>query len=858
MASLFRSVSVRYWRRHHLRTTLVVASIALGVGACTATRALTGHLDRTRRAATTPLAGFADLHVSNGDSGVPGDLGEQLAKVPGVQTVRPLIVERALVPDLDHQPALLIGIDLMDDAGHPIGDVTINDLNQQSYLRSMLLGRQPVIVGRELGRLIPSETGRFDVLVGGRRHRCACAGTITEAHGPAATLAGRVLVLPCGDAAALLDRPDLVSRFDVTVDPGADLGSVRRNLEALIDGKAQVWSTDAYDQRTQEMFAGLFIGLSLCGAAALVVGLFLIYNTLAVSVAERRRDIGILRAIGATREQIGRLFITEALVLGVMGSLIGLPFGVGVARFALSPMRQVLSDVFFPLEQTRLVVPWSTLSGAWIAGVLTTLAAAIVPALQAACNGPIETIRRTPRIAPLRRLQILAIVLLLASGLACGFFKNRLPAHVGTFGALAPLLAAALIAVPLLAAALARCCVPMIQRVGRLEFRLAMDNLVRDSGRTGLVTAAIAAGVALSLLTAGLIRSNEDAIQKWVDHSIAGDLFVTAGGPLSASGQMAPMPEGVGGLIRECVPEASLLPMCFRYLDWHQGNHSARLLLLALDAPSYFAANKERQPPLPDLDLYQRLSEQPDGTLVSENFAALYGLHAGDRLTLPGSDGPVQLCVLGTVADYSCNRGTVIVDRSRYTAAFHAESVDVFDLYLPAHADREAVRQRIQQSPWGAGQALCVLTRNELRDHITGMVHRLYGLAYSQELVVGIVAMLGVVAALVIAVIQRQRELGLLRALGATRRQLLTTVLGEAIYLGLLGTGVGLVAGIPLEWYTIRLVLIEETGFVFPVLFPWIAAGTVAAITLGSVLLAGLGPGIHTMRLKIVEAIAYE
>jgi putative ABC transport system permease protein len=387
--------------------------------------------------------------------------------------------------------------------------------------------------------------------------------------------------------------------------------------------------------------------------------------------------------------------------------------------------------------------------------------------------------------------------------------------------------------------------------------RLAADNLVRSPGRTGLVITALAAGVALLLQTGGVVRSNEDAIRSWVDQSIAGDLFVTSGGPLSASGQTLPMAEAVGRRLRDAFPEARVVPMRFRYLDWQQAGRATRVLLLALDAGSYYAANRDRSPPIPDLELYRNLN-QPGTALVSENFAALNGVRAGDAVTLPGSDGPVRLRVLGTVADYSCNRGTVIVDRARLGRQFDAGLVDVFDVYLPPGGDPEAVRQGVQQSPLGAEQALCVLTRGEVRRHILGMVHRLYGLAYGQEVVVGIVAVLGMVTALLISVLQRRRELGLLRAVGATRGQVLRSVFAEAAFMGAVGTAVGLLAGLPLEWYTVRVLLFEESGFLCPVRFPWAAAAAVTCLALAGAGVAGLGPALHAVRTGIVEGIGYE
>jgi putative ABC transport system permease protein len=276
--------------------------------------------------------------------------------------------------------------------------------------------------------------------------------------------------------------------------------------------------------------------------------------------------------------------------------------------------------------------------------------------------------------------------------------------------------------------------------------------------------------MALILQTGGVIHGNEEAIRGWVDRCIAGDLFVTCGGPLSASGQLLPMREELGPRIEAEFPGSHAVPMRFRYLAWLRGGHETRIMLLALDARRYVAANRARRPPLPDLDLYRGLAG-PGTALVSENFAVLYGIKVGDVVALLGSDGPVELRVLETVIDYSCHRGVVLVDRSWCRARFDANGVDVFSVGRPPWVGTEAMVRRIQQAPWAAAQAFCVLTRPELCRHLLGMVDRLYGLAYVREVAAAAVAALSVATALLISILQRRRELGLLRAVRAMPAQ---------------------------------------------------------------------------------------
>lgn len=859
MGSLYRTLSLRYWRRRWTRALLVVASIALGVATWVATGILNQTLQRACRRAATPVAGAADFFISNGDVGVPRDLAVELAGVDGIRAAVPLVIQRGVLPDLANEPMLLLGLDL---AARPIDQpgwcVQIHQLTSADLMRAMLLGQKPALVGRELDQRLPPDSPYLNVLVAGQVQRVRRAGTI-EGQGPAATLAGSVLVMDCDTAAALTGRPDHVSRIDLSLLSGTDHDTVRHRLEVMLAGRAQVSTPDNHDQRVQEMLIGLRIGFSLCGAGALLVGLFLIFNTLAFSVAERRRDIGILRCLGATRRQVACLFLGEAGLLGAGGTMFGLCLGVTLAQGCLQPVQEILSDLFLPLRSGQIDVSGGELIGAMVAGLVTTLLAALLPALQAAAEQTIDAMRCGPPGAgrPRRKLQAMGSLALTALGAGCLVVSDRLPPRVGTLGSLVLMLLAVLIAMPLLTTCLAHLVQQVIRWLPGITSQLAVGNLIRAPGRTGVVIAALAAGVALLVQTGGMILSNEDAVRGWVDRCIAGDLFVTSGGPLTASGQLQPMTDVLAQRLAEAIPELHVVPMRMRYLDWRQPGHHARVLLLALDAPAYCAANEGRSVPLPDLDLYHQLC-QPGTALVSENFAALHQISVGDRITLPGADGPVDLDVIGTVTDYSCSRGTVLVDRTRYRRQFDADLIDVLDVYLPTDADPAVVQDRIQHMPWAAVRSLCVLTRSEVRRHILGMVGRLYGLAYAQEVIVGIVALLGVVTVQLISVVQRRRELGLLRSLGATRVQIMWTVVAEAILIGGMGTVIGLVIGTALEWYTVRILLPEESGFLCPVHFPWLAASTIVVLTLMSAAAAALGPALLAVRGTITAAVAYE
>jgi putative ABC transport system permease protein len=857
MLSLYRTLSLRYWGRCRVRCGLVLLSIALGVATCVATSVLDSNLEKAFQRSATPLAGFADLYISNGDAGVPTSVAEELAQIHGVRDVQPVVMQRVALPDLGHRPALLLGVDLSPDAGPACWTVSMRELTERDFMRAVFFRQKTVLIGQDLDQALPKDSETVRVLVAGQMQYLKRIGVI-HPKGAASAAAGNLLVLSCADAAALLGRPDLVSRIDLTLEPGVDREEVRQRVEEHLAGKAQVTTPEQHGQWVEEMLAGLRLGFRLCGVGALAVGLFLVANVLAVSVAERRHDIGILKSLGACPWQIVGLFTGEAVLLGFVGAGLGLPLGLGLARLGLGPVQQILSDVFLPVQTGPLAFTPCNLVGAMALGVFTALLAALVPALQARKVSPIESLRcHSHKTCVHRRRFPYAVCLgLLTCGM--GYLAiHYLPFRMGSYGALVLLQLAALVMTPFLALTAARSLQPAARRLLGPGGRLALDNLVRSPGRTGLVITTLAAGVALFVQTGGFIGSNEKAIKAWLDHTLTGDLFVSSGGPLSVSGQNLPMAENILRRLEETCPEAQVVSARFRYLDWQRSGRPSRVLLYALDAERYYAATKDRSPAVPDLELYRRLSE-PGTALVSENFAALYGIRTGDPLTLPGADGPVTLRVIGIVEDYTCSRGTVLVDRCQYRLQFDAHLIDVFDIYLPAGADVESVRRRLQESALAADQAFCLLTRAALREHILAMVLGLYGLAYAQEVMVAVVAILAMVTALLLSVLQRRRELGLLRAVGATPAQVFRSVLAEALFMGLLGTVTGLLAGLPLEWYTVRILLFTETGTLLPVYFPWTTAGTILGLMLVSAALASVGPALRAGRMRIAEAISFE
>src|SRR5262249_40024392 len=248
-------------------------------------------------------------------------------------------------------------------------------------------------------------------------------------------------------------QPDRLSRIDVFLEEGAKARAeeLRDRLQEVVGNRAKVRTPDQQKKSTEDVIGGIRISFSLCSVGALVVGLFLVYNALSVSVAERRHDIGILRATGATRWQIGSLFAAESVVMGLVGALLGIPVGIGLADLALNQVREELATVFMTahLEPTRL--GWVTVVAAIVAGVAVALFAALVPAIQAASDQPADAVRRAPSASArfFRYMHRAACALLVLGGVAMVVARDSLPNRIGSYIGLVLTLIGLFLAMPL-------------------------------------------------------------------------------------------------------------------------------------------------------------------------------------------------------------------------------------------------------------------------------------------------------------------------------------------------------------------------------------------------------------------------
>jgi len=899
--SVYRLLSLRYLLQRWDRALLIVASIALGVATLVSARILNQCIEFAAHDTTTP-GGQAELYVTNGEAGVLRSVADELrdANLPGVKSVQPLVYDRVTLPDLDGRVAVLLGAEvstqlleegnalkvrvepLWDELRWRIGDVAVEilkaDVSRAGAAWNKIPGRM-VIVSRPVYEEWKRRRGPGEPFVVRRAtvdFQCLPVGVIDfEPDSPFAPMGKNFVGMGVGDAARVIrplppfgavlgaagevaaeDRyPERVSRVDLFLHAGADRDAVEVAASRVVNGRAAIRTPQAQRRSTQEVVSGLQIAFLVCAAGAMIVGLFLVYNAMAVTVAERRPDIGILRSVGATRTQIVVLFAGMAAILGVVGALFGVPLGVGLARFTLAQFRTQLQSMFLnPDVSPTNLSEWDA-AVAVVAGVLTAVFAALVPAVQAAGDDPAHVVRRGAGGAKgiWRLVHRAACLTLVGGGVVMILLRHDLPARIGGVGGMMVTLVGLLLSAPFVVGVIVAVLRVPARAWCPISVRLAFDNLSRSPGRTGVVIGALGAGVAMMFQTAGVARSNEEPVVTWIEQVVQADHFVFNGNMTTASSSNSPMAAAIGNDLRKLPGVDRVMTLRYSRPEFN----GTVVCIIALDAIDYAKATRDRVPRgLPDVEKFLDLPGTND-VLVSDNFALRQNVKVGDTISLPGPSGRVPLRVIGTVKDYSWSRGTVFMDRARYSQLFGDDLIDMCHVFLKSSRDGVAKHDPDIEA-FAAEKGLFVTDRYALRNFVSELINRVYLLAYLQQVVIGVVAALGVVTALLISVLQRKRELGLLLAVGATPGQVLRSVLAEAVLLGLIGTALGILIGLPMEWYVLKVVMVDESGFQLDVLFPWKQALGIAAASVLTAALAGLLPAWRAIQTRIPDALQYE
>ncbi len=593
----------------------------------------------------------------------------------------------------------------------------------------------------------------------------------------------------------------------------------------------------------------MMVGIS--SLFALFIGMFIIYNSFAIAVTQRRSEIGILRALGATRGQIRWLFLAESAVTGLIGSLGGLAFGLLIARGIAASIGNLMSDVYGVAQRADDISMSPPLLGlALLIGVVTSMVAAFIPARQAARVDPVQALQKGKyqvlSAGESRVRAIVAAVLGLISVACLSAGGSRAVFYAGYILAIV----VALLLGPLFSLVLARLLRPVLKWIRPVEGALAADSLIQAPRRTSASVAALMLSLALVVAFAGMARASYESIIDWMDTALNPDLFVMPSQDivirtLRFPRAMQPELEGIAGVRRvQTVRNARIM---FR---------GTPIMIVAADIAS-LAETARREPVHGNADEMYRETAAGRGVMVSDNLAQLQRLQLGDMLEIPAPYGLLRLPIAGILVDYSDQQGSVLIDRAVFQQYWHDDSVNGFRLYLAADATVPDVKRRILERYAGERQVF-VLTNGEVKAYILKITDQWFGLTSIQIAVAVLVAILGIVNTLTVSITDRRRELGVLKAVGGLNGQIRRTIWMEALSIGTLGLILGFALGAVNLYYILQIVHQDIAGMRLDYVFPTSVTMALVPTILVSAFIAAIWPAESAVRGSLVEALEYE
>jgi len=848
---LLRLISWPYFRRHVLRTILTTAGIVLGVavfvGMHTANQSVLYAFTRT----VDRIAGKTELQVNAGETGFDEDV---LDKVQSASTVRVAVpvIEAVVDTNIAAEGHLLVlGIDMT-------GDRSLRDYDLESGDESVIddplvFLAQPdsIILAKEFADKHQFATGSRVTLGTVEGDKQFTVRGVMKSSGLTSAFGGNLAIMDIYAAQKMFGRGRKFDRIDLTVKPGHTLAEGQRELTALLGPGFQIEPPSGRGQQFEAMLAAYSMMVNISSAFALFIGMFIIYNSFAIAVTQRRSEIGILRALGATRRQIRWLFLGESAVTGLVGSVGGVLFGVLIARGIAASIGTLISDVYGVAQHTDEIANSPALLLLALAiGIVTSMIAAAIPARNAARVDPVQALQKGKYqvlSAGESRLRAVLGVVVGAVSIVCLSNGGSRPVFYTGY-ALAILVA--LLVSPLLSLALAKALRPVLKAIRPVEGALAADSLIQAPRRTSASVAALMLSLALVVAFAGIARASYDSIIDWMNTALNPDLFVTPSQSIVVRtirfpAEMGPQLSSIQGIERvQMVRDARIV---FRRTP---------VMVVAVEVNS-IARTARREPVAGNADEMYKRTAAGEGLMVSDNLAQLQHLRLGETLEIPAPNGVIRLPIVGIIVDYSDQQGTILMDRSVFKRFWNDDTVNVFRVYLTPGAQVPEVRQRILEKFAGQRQVF-VFTNNELRRYILQITDQWFGLTSVQIAVAVLVAILGIVNTLTVSITDRRRELGVLQAVGGLHGQIRRTIWLEALSIGALGLALGFVLGAINLYYILQIVHRDIVGTRLDYEFPFNTVLALVPTILGAAFVAAIWPAESAVHGSLVEALEYE
>ncbi len=851
MSPILARCGLRYSLRHPWQLGLAVLGIALGVAVVVSIDLANASAARAFALSAESVLGAATHQVRSGPHSLSDAVYRRMRIEAGVRRAAPVVQGHVGLVDHPGHTFLLRGIDPFAEQGFRSYTRSLDEAGG-AVLIPLLTRPDTLVVSTDTARALGLAAGdRLLLAVNGRHHPVEVVGVVDPGDDMARRGMEQLLITDIASAQEILGMLGELSHVDLVVPDGPEGEGVLNRARRVLPPGARIIGVASRSYAMQQMTRAFELNLTMLSLLALVVGVFLIYNTMTFSVVQRRSMLGTLRALGVTRGEVFWLVLLEALLMGAIGTVLGLGLGIFLADVFLGLITRTINDLYYVLTVREVSVSTWALAKGTALGIGASGLAAALPALEATHVPPRVALSRS--IVETRVRRVLPWVAATGAVLCAGSgalllwpSRSLVVAFLCLFGII--------IGFALLAPGATMGITRLLQRpmalLGGTLGPLAARSVGATLSRTAVAVAALMVAVSATVGVGIMVDSFRSSVAHWLESRLRADVYVSLPSPVSSGSSAVLDPALVGRLAATPgVAEVST----GRYVEVEADHGPVRLNVLKAAAASFggFRFLHGRA------ETAWRAFDEEGAVLVSEPYAYRHYLEVGASVRLLTDRGEREFKVAGIYADYGSDQGVVLMSRATYDRYWDDRSVSALGIYGEPGMDLEHLVQSLRARAAG-GQSVLVRSNRTLRETSLAVFDRTFTITIVLRLLATLVAFVGVLSALMALQLERAREIAVLRASGVTGAQVLGLVSSQTGVMGLIAGLLAMPLGTVLALVLVLVINRRSFGWTLQVHVDPQILMQALMLALVAALLAGLYPAWRMARTSPALALREE
>ncbi len=839
--------SLRHYVRHPWQVALSVLGIVLGVAVVVSVDVANRSASRAFEISMQGITGNATHQIVAAGTGLPDSLYVLLRTDLGIRPSAPIVEQFVAVGKNPPRPMRLIGIDPF---AEPPFRPQLGSSFDHSKTQWVILLSSPgaVLISHQIADEFGLAIGdSLQIRVGSAKKSVVIAGIVQPTDQQQRRSWENLILSDIATAQELLDMPGKLSRIDLIITDH----SLLEKISSILSPGAQILPSETRTQTATQMVSAFNLNLTALSLLALIVGTFLIYNTMTFSVVQRRTYLGLIRSLGVTRKEIFRMILSEAFLVGSLGTVLGLFTGVIMGRGMVRLVTQSINDLYFVLSVTSIEVPTGSLVKGLVLGILATLGAAFRPAREATLAPANVVMRRSLLETQLQqaspRLTKVALALM-AVGSTILFIPSQ---HIlMSYAGIIPLVMGMALLTPVTMILLVRALTPIIGRLLGLFGRMSLRAIVSQMSRTAVAIAALSIAVAATIGVGTMIQNFRSTVVNWLENILSADIYIAAPRLIAT--------QAYGDLDPALCDSIARLPQV-QFVNYYRERQISTQRGNVVLFTAKIGAHRYRNFSFKAGDPNQvwRAYQHEEAAIVSEPFAYRHHLKLGDWFSLPTDRGEQKFKIAGIYYDYGTDQGLFSIAHHTYRKYWDDDRLSGILVYAYPGTDINFLMNQIRPLLRPQDEVIIQSNRSllntsiEVFDRTFLITNVLQGLAI-------IVAFIGVLSALMAIQLERVREFGALRAIGLTPRQLWHMVILQTGLMGFMAGFIALPMGNILAMVLIKVV--NERSFGWSIQFEILPHLMLQAILLaiGAAVLAGIYPAYKMARTSPAQALREE